>query len=225
MLRRGKLIVFLGPTGVGKSTIIRYLVQALRIRGFRVSTIFIKGYHGPAYVLWVLVAKLLGIKESYAPWFIIPRSGRVGLAKVLTMVSMYLDTFLSILLKLMKIKLLRGIGYYIISEEYLHLTLLDYDYSIASLKIKSRFVSIPKRILNALLSKNVPDSVIVLMTDVSELRRRWAIRGYGDPQPYYVAIQQKFLNKIGHALIIDSTNMSIEETLNKILDEVIREAS
>jgi hypothetical protein len=63
------------------------------------------------------------------------------------------------------------------------------------------------------------------MTDASELRRRWTIRGYGDPQPYYVAIQQKFLNKLGHALIIDSTNMSVEEILNKVLDEVVQDVS
>jgi len=194
MPRRGKLIVFLGPTGVGKSTIIKYLVHVLRIRGLKVSTVFIKEFHGPAYVLWVLVAKLLGIniEKPCAPWFVIHRSGRLDLAKILTIVSTYLDVFLSIPLKLMKIKLLRGIGYHIISEEYLHSTLLDYAYSIASLKIKNIFVSIPTRILNALLSKNVPDNTILLVTDASELRRRWTIRGYGDPQPYYVAIQQKF---------------------------------
>jgi len=212
----------LGPVGVGKSTIIRCLVHVLRIMGLKVSTVFIKEFHGPAYVLWVLVAKLLGIKKPYAPWFVIHRSGRLGLAKILTIASMYLDVFLSIPLKLMKIKLLRGIGCHIISEEYLHSTLLDYAYSIASLKIKNRFVSIPTHILNALLSKNVPDKTILLVTDAPELRRRWTIRGYGDPQPYYVAIQQKFLNKLGHALIIDSTNMGVEETLNKVLDEVVQ---
>jgi len=227
MPRRGKLIAFLGPVGVGKSTIIRYLAHVLRIRGLKVSTVFIKAFHGPAYVLWVLVAKLLGIniKKPCAPWFVISRSGRLGLAKILTIVSMYLDVFFSIPIKLMKIRLIRGIGYHIISEEYLHSTLLDYAYSIASLKIKNRFVSIPTHILNALLSKNVPDNTILLMADAPELRRRWTIRGYGDPQPYYVAIQQKFLNKLGRALIIDSTNMSIKKTLNKVLDEVVRDVS
>lgn len=225
MPRKGKLIVFLGPVGVGKSTIIRGLTQTLRARGFKVSTVLIKSFHGPSYILWVFIAKMLGIKSGYAPWFVIPRSGRTNLAKVLGAISRYLDIFLLIPLKLMKIKLLKSIGYYVISEEYLYSTLLDYAYPISDLKRGSKFVDIPIRVLNALISKYVPDSTIVLIASMPELRRRWALRGYGDPQLRYVAMQYMFLSRLSHALIIDTTSMSIKETLDKILSEVVQDAS
>jgi len=71
MARRGRLIVLLGPIGVGKSTIIRGLTQELRARGFRTDTTFIKSFHGPTYALWVLTARLLGLNGRYAPWFMV----------------------------------------------------------------------------------------------------------------------------------------------------------
>jgi thymidylate kinase len=225
MLKRGRLVVFLGPVGVGKSAVIRGLTQVLKARGLKVSTVFVKTFHGPSYALWALVIKMLGINGHHAPWFAIPRSGRVDLAKLLATLSMYLDAFLSIPLKLAKIILLKGIGYHVVSEEYLHSTLLDYVYSMVDLKMKSIFTNIPMRVLNAFLTKYAPDSVIVLMANASELKRRWAIRGYGDPQLHYVTIQYLFLSKLDGALIIDTTGMSIKETVNKALSGAILGAS
>jgi thymidylate kinase len=225
MLRRGRLVVFLGPVGIGKSAIIRGLTQVLRARGLKVSTVFVKAFHGPSYALWVLTVKMLGIDGCYAPWFAIPKSGRVGLAKVLATLSMYFDALFSIPLKLAKIRLFKGVGYHVISEDYLYSTLLDYAYTIVDLKMKSRFASIPMRVLNVFLTKYTPDSVIVLMASASELKRRWAMRGYGDPQPHYIAMQYVFLSKLDHALIIDTTGMSIKEAINKVLSGAILGAS
>jgi GTPase SAR1 family protein len=118
MTKRGKLIVVLGPVGVGKSTLIRGLTRALEARGFKTITLFIKSFHGPAYILCILMAKLLSLKDIHAPWFTIPKSGRVGLARVLAMLSIYLDAFFSIPLKLINARTLRRAGYYVVSEEY-----------------------------------------------------------------------------------------------------------
>jgi len=226
MPRRGKLIVLLGPVGVGKSTIIGYLSQILKVRGFRTSTVFIKAFHGLAYMLWIFVAKLLGIniKKHYAPWFVIPKSGRISLAKVLGIVSIYLDVFLSIPLKLAKVRLLKAIGHYVLSEEYLCSTLLDYMYPSFDSKASSRLVSIPMRVLNVLATKYAPDITIVLTANFSTLRHRWVMRGCGDPQPHYIVVQYTFLSKVNEALIIDTTKMSVKEVLTKVL-EIIQNTS
>jgi thymidylate kinase len=222
MTKRGKLIAFLGPVGVGKSTVIRGLTQALEARGFKTFTLLIKAFHGPAYVLWISIAKLLSIDSNYAPWFTIPRSGRVGLARALAMLSIYLDALFSIPLKLIIARMLRRAGYWMVSEEYLHSTLFDYMYTIIDLKLKGKLVSIPMSIVSALLSKYPPDITVVLIANVSELKRRWAIRGYGDPQSRYVLSQHAFLSKLHHAFIIDTTNMDIAGTLDKVLSEVMK---
>jgi len=226
MVKRGRLIVFLGPVGVGKSTIIRGLTQELRARGFRTYTPFIKAFHGPAYALWVLTARLLGLNGKYAPWFIIYKSGYANLTKVLLMISIYLDTFISIPLKLMIVRAFRCIGYYVVSEEYLQSTIFDYIYSMINARMKNNFISVPLEILNSLLNKYPPDITIALMANLSELMRRWTIRGYGDPQPRYVLLQVIYLNKLSNlknTIIIDTTNIGIKETISKVLNKVVED--
>jgi len=225
MIRKGKLIAFLGPVGVGKSTIIRGLVQVLKSRGFRTYTVFIKAFHGPAYVLWVFIARLLNLNSKFAPWFIIPKSGRINLAKVLLTLSIYFDAFLSIPLKLILVKILRHIGYYVVSEEYLQSTIFDYVYSIINVNVRNGFVNISLEVLNFLLNKYSPDVTVVLMADVSELRCRWKTRGYGDPQLQYVLLQYAFLNKLNDALHVDASSIGVKETLYRVLDEVLKHGS
>jgi GTPase SAR1 family protein len=224
MPTRGKLVVLLGPVGVGKSTIIRGLTQTLKVNGLKVSTVFIKAFHGPSYVLWALTVRILGIESKYAPWFMIPRSGRINLAKVLATISLYLDVFFVIPLKLLKITLLRNSGYYVISEEYLYSTLFDYIYSGFDLKMRGRLMNIPIRILNTLAAKYTPDIIIIFVANIPELRRRWIIRGYGDSQPHYVLAQYAFLNRFlcrfNNAITIDTTGLNVKKTLTMVLKVV-----
>ena len=222
-IRKGKLIVFLGPVGVGKSTIIRGLAQVLKTRGFRVFTIFIKAFHGPVYVLWILTVKLLGLGSRYAPWFIVPKSGRINLAKMLIVVSIYLDAFFSIPLKLIVTRILRHAGYYILSEEYIQSTLFDYIFTFINFNIKSKYINIPMKALYSLLSKYPPDITIVLIADLSELMHRWMIRGYGDPQPRYVLLQSLFFERLNNnVLLINTTNVKIIDILNNISGKIIK---
>jgi thymidylate kinase len=221
MPTRGKLVVLLGPVGVGKSTIIRGLTQTLKANELKVSTVFIKAFHGPSYVLWALMARILGVESKYAPWFMISRSGRINLAKVLATISLYLDVFFVIPLKLLKIILLRNSGYYVISEEYLYSTLLDYIYSGFDSKMRGRLMNIPIRVLNTLVARYTPDIIIILVTNIPELRRRWTIRGYGDPQPHYILAQYAFLNRFpcrfNNVITIDTTGLNVKETLTMVL--------
>jgi hypothetical protein len=225
MARRGRVIVFLGPVGVGKSTIIRGLTQELRARGFRTYTTFIKSFHGPAYALWVLTARLLGLNGRYSPWFMISRSGRVTLAKRLTVLSIYLDAFFSIPLKLVLTRLLRYVGYFVISEEYLNSTIFDHIYLVIDVGIRDKYVLIPLSVLGSLLNKYAPDITIVLKAGLPELRRRWSIRGYGEPELRYVLLQNAFLDKLDYVLHVDTLGMGVKDTLHRILDEVLKHSS
>jgi hypothetical protein len=224
MPTRGKLVVLLGPVGVGKSTIIGGLTQTLKANGLKVSTVFIKAFHGPSYVLWALMARILGVESKYAPWFMIPRSERINLAKVLATISLYLDVFFAIPLKLLKIILLRNSGYYVISEEYLYSTLFDYIYSGFDLKMRGRLMNIPIRVLNTLAARYTPDIIIIFVANIPELRRRWIIRGYGDLQSHYILAQYAFLNRFlcgfNNVITIDTTGLNVKETLTMVLKVV-----
>jgi thymidylate kinase len=232
MFRKGKLIVFLGPVGVGKSTIIKYLIQRLKIQKVKVYYEFIKYFHGPSYILWAFVAFIiLGIKQkkrAYSPWLILNKSGYIDLAKKLTFLSMSLDTFFSIPLKLIKITILKNLGYYVFCEEYLYSTIIDYKGGIVGYKINNKLAKFIISTLGVLLSKYKPDIVIILTANISELMKRWAIRGYGEPQLSYVKNQYTFINAFINKLhelntyyiVIDTTNLSIDETVDKVLSSI-----
>jgi broad-specificity NMP kinase len=76
-----------------------------------------------------------------------------------------------------------------------------------------------------LLIKYLPDVLVVLMADIYELRRRWKIRGYGDPQLRYIKLQYIFLNeihKLNRTLNINTSNISVKAILNKVLNEIFK---
>jgi len=124
MIKRDKLIVFLGSVGIGKSTVIKGLAYVLKARGFRTYRIFIKAFHGSAYILWVFIVKLLGLSDNskYSPWLLVQRSGRIVLERKLLVLSIYLDAFISIPLKIIIVRVLRrfGITFFLRSIYNLH---------------------------------------------------------------------------------------------------------
>jgi GTPase SAR1 family protein len=223
MPRRGRLIVFLGLVGVGKSTVIRGLANELRARGFRVSTTFIKAFHGPSYLLWMYVTRLLDLRNGrLSPLYVIPRSGRLGLARVLTILSAYLDAFISIPFKLIKVLMLRALGFYVLSEEYMHSTLIDYVHSYIALGLRGWVWVLPLSVINLLLSSYSPDNVIILDASDDVLRERWGLRGYGDPQLRYVRLQRVVLmSMINDGVVINTDGLGVIDEVRLIMARVI----
>ncbi len=223
MPKRGRLIVFLGPVGVGKSTVIKGLANELRARGFRVSTTFIKAFHGPSYLLWILVTRLLGLRTGWlAPWYVIPRSGRLELARVLTVLSAYIDSLFSLPLRLLWVRMLRALDVYVLSEDYLHSTIFDYIFTIRFMgKWDIKPFKFPLHVMYTLLNAHEPDEVIVLIAADHVLKTRWKLRGYGDPQPKYVKVQRiYFVNSIKNTLVIDTNELSINEIINILIKKL-----
>ncbi|ADN49853.1 hypothetical protein [Vulcanisaeta distributa] len=222
----GKLIVVLGPVGVGKSTVIRHLMAILNNRGFRVRREFIKSFHGPAYLLWVIMAKLLNLPGKYAPWYLIPKSGRVKLASILMILSAYIDVFINVPIKLLVIFMSKVLGFTVVSEEYLPSMLFDYLYSYIDLGVRGSLSRLPIRVLLSMFIRYRPDVTVVLNAGDAELLRRWLLRGYGDPQPIrYVHLQRWFLiNYVANdgrlkTTLINSDGLSIADTVKTLIRE------
>jgi thymidylate kinase len=218
-LKRGAFIAFLGPVGVGKTTIIKHLAWRLRQRGLNTLTISIKSYHGLSYVLWFFVARAVKAPKNFAPWYSIPTIlGLKRVAKVLAILSAYLEVLIHIPLKLIVVILLRRFGFIIISEEYLSATLLDYFLSWRDLGAPIRA---PLKILCSFSAKVRPDIVIFLDANMEAITRRWFIRGYGDPQIRYVISQKKLLPYLLEVfnynyVIIDSSALDVRKTVRSV---------
>ncbi|WP_069807888.1 hypothetical protein [Vulcanisaeta thermophila] len=225
---RGRFIVILGPVGVGKSTMIRALRRFYEVRGVRTSSVFIKSYHGPSYILWRLVARLLNLPGRYAPWYEIPVSGRMNLARALTLISSLLDSYF-LLFKLIRAFILRSLGFVVFSEEYFHSTFIDYYFAWRVLRMRGRLPRLSLLIIYSLMLRFKPDTVVILDADVNTLRSRWAGRGYGDSQLHYVLFQKVVLDKLfiyqkgGQSKVfkINTDGLGIKETFNTILKVII----
>lgn len=218
------LIVFIGPVGVGKSTTITSLAYALNRIGIRAHRSFMKVFHGVVYILWWFIANLLyNTRGRAAPWYIVGKLNR-RVAKVLTIISLYVDAFINIPLKVLLISALKFLGYTILCEEYTYPTLFDYLYSFICLNIKLRsYTLFPLKIIYVFGVAYKPDLIVFLDADINVLLRRWNERGYGDPQLVYVMAQRRFLNTIlcGKAVYIDTNTMKVDETIRAILYEII----
>ncbi len=192
-----KIVIVTGPVGVGKSTVIRALTYLLRTEGYKSASIFVKAFHGPSYLLWIIAEHIVMSKRKrrIAPWLTLSKVAP-ALARLLTMLSIYLD-IIYISLIILRVMLMKIFGITVFIEEYLSSTLFDYIYSFYKLKInRSLHHNFPIKIIISLCIKYKPDLVVFLDTDIHEIKRHWRIRGHGDPQMSYVLFQKRFLLKL-----------------------------
>ena len=221
MHRSGMLIAFLGPVGVGKSTVMQYLALLFKAEGKRVYLSTLKSFHGPAYILWSLVVKLLRLrsKGKYAPWLILLKSGKINTVKSLLLFSMYSDAFLYIPIKLLSLRLMRRLGSIVLVEEYIYTAIVDYWYTAKQMLNMDDVPRIPQIVVLSLLEKHRPDMLVILVADIKELVKRWRVRGYGEPQQRYLRLLIWYcLDFIKHPgkQVIDTTNLDVYKTVKHV---------
>ncbi|MGC8544237.1 MAG: hypothetical protein ACP5NQ_09865, partial [Vulcanisaeta sp.] len=125
-------------------------------------------------------------------------------------------------LKLVKVLMLRALGFYVLSEEYMHSTLIDYVYSYVALGLRGWVYELPLSVINLLLSKYSPDNVVILNAGDDVLRERWGLRGYGDPQLHYVRLQRvALMSMISDGAVINTDRLSIIDEVRLIMARVI----
>jgi len=220
------LVAFLGPVGVGKSTIMHYLAEVLRIRGRGVYVTVLKSFHGASFALWFFTARTLSLRSRgrYAPWLLLIKAGRIKVAKLLLSLAMYFDAFLFIPAKLFLLRLLKKLGFVVLVEEYAYTSILDYLYTGKQMLGVESLPQIPLNIVLSLLTRYEPDVLIVLMADTRELVSRWRKRGYGEPQQQYLKLLTHYcMNIVRHArkIIIDTTDLNESQTLEFVYKSII----
>lgn len=225
------MVVFLGLVGVGKSTIMHYLAEVLRVRGRRVYVSFLKSFHGASFALWFFTARILGLRSRgrYAPWLLLIKGGKIKVAKLLLSLTMYFDAFLFIPTKLLLLRLLKRLGFVVLVEEYAYTSILDYLYTGKQMLNMKSLPRTPLNIILSLLTRYEPDALIILIADTRELVRRWHKRGYGEPQQQYLKLLMHYCTNIvrhSRKIVIDATNLDEHETLGSVyksITEVIGE--
>jgi ABC-type dipeptide/oligopeptide/nickel transport system ATPase component len=222
-LKRGKLIVVLGPVGVGKSMIIRAFLSLSRERGIKAKSVYIKAFHGPSYLLWKIVSRVMAHKANnkLAPWYIIGKINKI-LSRRLLFISIFFDSITIPFIVMSKVVIPRLRGVNIFVEEYLLGTLLDYAYSFYEVGKKDYLHLLPFKILKSLCLRYRPGLVILLDADLFRLRKHWKVRGYGDPQIKYVLSQKRILPKLAQALYGSERVVELEMASAPVADLIER---
>lgn len=212
MLRQpleARIVSFIGPVAVGKSTHIDLLRNYLKLKNMRVVTTFIKSSHGLSYVLNRFITAPKAQHEAlYHRGLIQPRSKNI--VKKLHSLYCFLDV-ISIAAKFFfTVYLPFCFGFTVLIEEGLIMTL--YTYTVAFPQFFDTQPTVPPIILSLLKYISHKGGVnIVLDASFEELVHRRRHRGYRTNElAEYIRMQKEWVKRLNLAntILINTTNKS-----------------
>jgi len=222
-----RLIVFVGPVGSGKSTHMKILCSKLRQKGLKVKVSFLKTGHLFAFILEILLARIVASKrkdvfpirallEEKPTLF--RRIFRLWLG--LDLISITLKFFTSIYLPL-------RLGYIVLVEEHIPATVSDYVYLSRITNFPLGVDSFAINYLLRLMNLCGPTQIIFLDAKDSELRIRWKLRGSFDEREDYLQMQRALLLQMSRELspngliYINTEAKTLAETQELIMSHLL----
>jgi len=196
---KSRLIAFVGPVGSGKSTQMRLLYSKLKQRGLKVKMSFLKTGHLFAFILEVILAKMVASKRKDVSPIRALVEEKPHFFKRIFKLWLGLD-LISIAIKfLTNIYIPLKLGYTILVEEYIPATISDYIYLSKIIKFPLK-VNFAINYLLRLISLCGPIQVIFLDAKNNELKTRWKLRGSFNEREDYLRMQRTLLLQISRKL-------------------------
>ena len=222
-MARVRIVDFLGPVGVGKSTQICLLKAKLIGQGDRVTSTFLKSGHLFSYFFLKELARgTVGQERPGVPPIGALIDERPNLYRRLFRTWLALDLFSVVMKSLFTIYLPAKSGFMVLVEEGIPATIADYLYLCAALEIPREKVFNAIKLLSALHATMGPAAIVVIDADPATLRSRSIQRGSFIERGDYPSAQRELLPAISRVLAgrflfsLDTTSRSIKETSNLI---------
>jgi hypothetical protein len=210
-LKEPRVITFMGPVGVGKTTQIFLLDRYMGTRRMRVKRTYLKSSHGFVYILTKVLIRLgasdkilyaEGVSRTY------PKRGIVkklySLWKLLDSASITIKFFFSVFLPF-------WLGYTVLIEEGLLMTLQTYNVIFPIIyKIDPQMPPFVKYLISWVSKKN--GVYIILDAEYKELEIRRKSRSYRQSElKKFVILQRKWLNDLNQERLfrIETTGQSV----------------
>jgi thymidylate kinase len=214
--------VFVGTVGAGKSTQIKLLASALKRNKLRVKIAFLKSGHLLAYVLEVILVRLLmGSRKEVYPIKVLVDERQNLFRKIfkfwliLDVVSISIRFLLTIYIK---IKMQRVV----LVEEYFAATIADYAYlaGILGLPTKTIFFAVSFILRLLYLGGNI-QTVFLDASDTS-LEARWRHRASPKEDHRYLQMQRTLLLSVSKRvsqtfIYIQTGGQTVEKTHESIV--------
>ena len=225
---KSRLIAFVGPVGSGKSTQMRLLYSKLKQRGLKVRMSFLKTGHLFAFILEVILAKMIASKRKDVSPIRALVEEKPHFFKRIFKLWVGLD-LISIAIKfLTNIYIPLKLGYTILVEEYIPATISDYIYLSKIIKFPLKVNSFAVNYLLKLMSFYNPAQIIFLDAENSKLTYRWKLRGKFNERKDYVRMQRTLLlqvsKKLSYRLLyINTGTKTIKEAHKLIINRLLFE--
>jgi RNase adaptor protein for sRNA GlmZ degradation len=211
----GKLIVFAGTVGAGKSTHLRLLYSYLKMRDIIATATFLKTANLMAYLLLKVIAAVCGLKRNHMPLITALNESRPSLFKAVSFLFTLADTFSIVIKYLFRVWLPFKLGRVVLVEEYLPATVFDYFVLLKVRKVvTSRSFNVLYKLCALLASRTAHVSNIVLFFDAPNhvLFERYSCRGSFKERKLYLEMQRKLLPSLyskflgSQVVFLDSSN-------------------
>ena len=225
---KSRLIAFVGPVGSGKSTQMRILYSKLKQRGLKVKMSFLKTGHLFAFVLEVILAKMVASKRKNISPIRVLVEERPHFFKRIFKLWLSLD-LISIAIKfLTNIYIPLKLGYTILVEEYIPATISDYIYLSKIIKFPLEVNSFAVNYLLRLMSFYNLTQIIFLDAENGKLTYRWKLRGGFNEREDYVRMQRTILLQVSKKLsyrflYINTGTKTIKEAHKLIINRLLFE--
>ncbi|MEM1510034.1 MAG: hypothetical protein QW096_09245 [Thermofilaceae archaeon] len=214
------VIVFAGTVGAGKSTQMRLLASALRMKGLRVKTTFLLKGHLLSYFLEIILAKILCKREHASSMRALLDESPYRFKKLFK-VWLAFDVLSTCLKFLFSILIPLKLGYFILVEEYIPSTVSNYLYYCQCLRLPITTINFPSNLLLRLML-SIPTHVIFLDSCSEALKSRWKARMSPIEKDSYIYMRRKVTLPLlqtllpGKTLYLRTDNQTIYETFKSI---------
>jgi len=221
-------VAFIGTVGSGKSTQIRLLARELKHDGIKVKVSFLKTGHLFAYLLEVILAKILvSWRKDVSPIRALIEEKPHILRKIFRL-WLGLDIISIVMKFLFSIYFPLKLGYVVLVEEYIPAAISDYLWLSRMINFKLKPKSFAIALLIRLMALGGPTHIVFLDANDDELRRRWKHRGSPDERGDYLNMQRTILLRISRALscngvlyVRDQTTETAHRLIKKYLSDRI----
>jgi len=222
-----RVIAFIGTVGSGKSTHMKLLYSKLKQRGLKAKASSLKTGHLFAFILEILLVKMIANKRKDVFPIRALVEERPNLFRRIFKLWLSLDLISLTIKFLFSIYFPLRLKHILLVEEFIPATISDYIYLARIINFPLKRNSFAINYLIRLMNLCTPAQIIFLDAKNDELKTRWKLRRSFNEREDYLQMQRTLLLQISRALSsnelihVNTTSKTLTETQELIMNRLL----